>query len=1376
MKHLFLILFLPFTAFALPVDSIQFYKTNADFSHHNITDILEDRHGFMWIATRYGLNRFDGEEVVTWYGENSPEGKLSNSFINSLASDDEGNIWIGTYGGGVNMYDDKSGQIQREVINKEITEALANKLVTGIIKDKKGNIWISARNSGVYKVDPARGTINQYLHYADDNSSLSGNKVLAIAEDGHENIWAGTEGQGLNLFLRQNQRFIHYSVETHSMIPHNVVRVISPSAHGHVWIGFQEGLRKVSYNNGRYNIEKLPVHNPELLDLLERSTILSVLEDSKSRLWVGSENQGLLLIDLRTGKFKQYQRDPFSAHSLGSNSIWSIYEDSFGTIWTGTYNHGLYKVDPYEKSFQHIYQTQNSLNSLNHNLVTSFTEDDAGNLYIGTDGGGLNVLQSDGSYRCFTPENSALQALSVLCVQHDRQGNLWVGSWEGGLSRLKKGSSEFENFSSSGNGKGSSGKFIFDLYEDSKNRIWIASFRSGLDVYIPEKDTFYHFSMDSPKHTITSNNVYTITEDVEGNMWIGTEGSGLDKLVLNDKLETVSLTNYNISAGEEHRISHNLVSCLFTDNSKRLWAGTQGGGINRLDPKTGRFVAITKKDGLPSNLILSIEEDHTGKLWISTNKGLASYNPLNGLTEKFDEADGLQAPEFFQRASYKLRDGELLFGGINGFNRFYPEKIKPAPLYGKLFITGFNVSGSPDSTHIKGLAGKNLLHSPDIELEADQNDFSISFSYLNYTQAAKNNYQYKLEGYDQGWQNTGTRNIAFYTNVPPGNYTFKVRAANSDLQWSEEEAGLGISVNRPWYAGYPAWGVYFMLICGLLIWRKNSIVKREQLKSHLQLEHLELKKLKEVDEMKSRFFANISHEFRTPLTLILSPLKSLYYDERLQEERPRIKSMIHQADRLLDLINQILQLSKLESGSVKPEFRKTDLPAFLKPLVFSFTSLAEKQYIKYNVSLPAERAEAYIDPDKLEKIVTNLLSNAFKFTPQFGEVSFQMKLVKNEVLIIIADNGEGIPDEELSHIFTRFYQGTKASPRNSLGTGIGLALTKELVELHHGRIEVESSKSKGTRFMVYIPLKGGGFEPKNTEQPVKAVTAVSVELPEFLKNAAQELPVTAKKTEKKETILIAEDNGEIRAFLKEFLDQEFNILEAADGDQAFDLALEQKPDLVITDVVMGKTNGFELCQKLKANEKTSHLPAIILTAKASAESMEQGYSLGADYYITKPFDPNHLRLQIKNILKARNSFKARILSGNNHKITPKQAEAVDAGEAFMKQVMSIIEAHISEVDFNINDLCREIGISRMQLYRKLKASISMSANELIRHVRLQRAAQLIKQEHLSIAEITYMVGFTDLQYFRTCFKKQFGVNPSDYQQQMQAKKEEKSAS
>lgn len=1365
MKWLYFLLLVPLSLSGQSIDSLQFYRVEADFSHHSFTRILEDKYGFMWFATRYGLNRFDGEKVVSFYNESAANGSLSNSFVSDMTLDNEGNIWLGTYGGGVNLYNEQLSVVQQKVISEEISSALANKLVTGVLNDKKGDLWISTEKSGLFSVDPTKGTIKQFSHYADDPGSLSDNNLLGMAEDGQGNIWIGSWGKGLNLFLRQSQRFIRFTTASHPAIPHDIVRCMSPSSRGHLWLGFQEGLRKVRYHQGEYHFEKAPSSSAELSDLLDKITVLSVLEDRQSRLWVGTENNGLIVVNLKNGAFKQYWRNPYSAQAIGSNSIWSLYEDSFGTVWIGTYGQGVFKVDPYEKRFEHIHQTQNPENALSHNLISSFAEDEEGNLYIGTDGGGLNLLQKDGIYRHFTPENSLLRSGAIMSLLYDRKGNLWIGTWEGGLSVKKKGSETFYNFPYKSRGKGTSGKFIFDLLEDSKGRLWVSSFRSGLDVYIPEKDTFYHFSIEETKHRITANTIQSIAEDGEGNIWLGTEGSGLDKLVLGDQLETKEIINYSTQAAENLKINHNYVSCIFLDRYKKLWIGTHGGGLNWYDTADKKFHSLTKKDGLPSNLIYAIEEDQQGELWISTNKGLCRYNPQSQTVETFDTSDGLQSMEFFSRASYATKKGALLFGGTNGFNRFLPSNIHPIPQYGKVYITDFNFTGTEKPAEEKLFNQKHLLNQQDIALDYHQNDFSISFSYLNFTQASKNQYQYKLEGYDNGWQSVGSRNTAFYTNVPAGDYTFRVRAANGDQEWSKQQAKLGLMVRSPWYASLWAYAIYISIFTGVLIWRRNTIIHREKLKNNLRLEHLELKKLKELDEIKSRFFTNISHEFRTPLTLILSPLKSIYYDERWQDQRYRVKSMIHQAERLLGLINQILDLSKLESGSARLEAQKLDLVAFLKPLVYSFTSYADKQYIKYKVSLPPQPLQAYVDPDKMGKIVTNLLSNAFKFTSEFGEVSFSLETGKNEIVIKVSDNGEGIAQEELAHIFTRYYQGKKNSSRNNLGTGIGLALSKELIELHKGRIEVETHKDSGTSFLVHLPLGNSHLNQHELIEKPEGDLATSPELPSpsFAEKVEKQTKKEIKREEQKQTILIAEDNEDIREYLKENLSTEFNILEAADGLVAYDLIQDQKPDLVITDVLMPKLDGLSLCRKLKENEALSHIPTIMLTAKASSESTEMGYSLGADYYITKPFNPNHLRLQIQNILKARKNFRTQILHGNHLNLNPKNIEVPDADEKFIKQVIGIIEAHIAEVNFNINDLCKEIGISRMQLYRKLKASISMSANELIRHVRLQRAAQLIKKEQLSIAEITYMVGFTDLQYFRSCFKKQFGVNPSEYQ-------------
>ncbi|QCK14513.1 hybrid sensor histidine kinase/response regulator transcription factor [Mangrovivirga cuniculi] len=1339
------------------LNNLYFHHIDVELSQNSVTRLVEDKDGFLWIATRYGLNRFDGEEILTFVND-STQNALENGFVSGLNVDEKNNIWISTYGGGAFSLDNETGRLS------ELSSEFDNKLITNSLIDSKGVIWFSTEKSGVMSYNPKNKVVDSYTGFI-NNGKITETSIVGIAEDSQNNYFIGTWGKGLYLFNKKEKRFVNYDTESHSSIPHDVVRTMFTTKNGDIWIGFQKGLRRLVFKDGVYKFELPTIENEEFNKLIGETTILCLLEDKDHNLWIGTENEGLIILDLKTEEFFRYFRDPYNNHALKSNSIWNIAESKNGIIWIGTFDQGLFKVDPYEKRFIHYHQTQKPGKALSYNLVSAFSEQGEG-YYVGTDGGGLNYVVPGEETRYFNKSNSNLTSNSILCLEQDQDSTLWIGTWEGGVFTKKKGQKKISFFDQRTR-NGSFGKYIFDIHKDSKNRIWIASFRHSLEVYNPETNEVHFFSPNIEDRKITSTTIHAVIEDQYGNIWTATEGYGIDKITLTDDLKTKTLTNYSPEhpIDSKQYLNHGFVSSFLLDSQNRLWAGSHGGGLNYFDEKSEKFVAITVVDGLPSNMILSIEQDDSGLIWVSTNKGLASVSPEDLVIKTYDKADGLQSSEFTKRASLKLKNGDLLFGGINGFNRFNPLNIPEIPTDGKVLVTDIKFN-SENGTQYLVEKNKNILHSRNLNLPYSLNDFNISFTYLNYTQPNKNTYQYKLEGYDENWQEAETRNVAYYTNVPAGDYTFKVRAFNADGKPAENTASLKIHIDAPWYGTIWAYIAYIAIIVSLLVWRRNTIISREKLKTNLKIEHLELEKLKELDEMKSRFFANISHEFRTPLTLILSPLKTIYYDEHFSKHRKRITDIIRQADKLLNLINQILDLSKLESGSINPEFTVIDVSAFLKPVVYSFSGLAEKKYIRFSVRFPEEKIIASVDVDKLEKIITNLLSNAIKYTPEFGEVSFNLKSSENKFSFSVCDTGDGIAESDKEEIFKRYYQSSSSKSRNDLGTGIGLALTKELVELHDGRIEVGNNNKSGACFNVNIPINLTDIIPETVialpgvkQSLIDNISELDVLEPDSVQSQNKEVDDD---NSQKQTILIAEDNEEIQKFIVEYLKDEFEILSAINGARGLEIAIDQKPDLIISDIVMPEMNGYELCNTIKSNPELNHIPIILLTAKASDESFEKGYYSGADAYLTKPFDPNKLKMQIHNMLLTGKNFKKKITQKKHHKLTPKSPEIKNTDEKFVEEIVAIIEKNISEPNFTINDICKEIGMSRMQLYRRLKNAISMSANELIRHIRMQRAAQLLKLNKLSIAEITYQVGFTDLQYFRTTFKKQFGMNPSEF--------------
>lgn len=1350
---------------------INFYPVSKGLSQHSITSVLQDSKGFLWIGTRHGLNRYDGISYLTYEHVNGDSSTISNSTVQCLTEDKKGNIWIGTYGGGLNYYNYSEDKFEIYKNDKANPYSLSDDFVTAVWEDYDGNIWVGTEKGGLNLLNKENGTFSRYISNDADPFSITSNNVTSINEDRNGNLWVGTYGGGINLFDRNKMSFIPFKKGTAEGLESNVIRTIYRTSNGALLVGTHQGVKKLVYNDGRYIFTNILTNHP-LTEALSKVRVLSLSEDQEQRLWIGTENEGLFMVDPMRGTGRHFLHTPDSDYGVNSNSIWSLFTGKYGTVWIGTYNQGLFKIDPYEEKFGGLFQSGIPAHTLSHNVISSFAEDNQGNLWVATDGGGLNYFNRKTGrftrYKSIPQDSTSLSSDAVVSILIDNDNNLWAGTWEGGISILPEGAEAFQHLIHDPLNKNTpSGNDIYKLYQDSKGNIWIGAFRDGLDVYNSQKKQIHHINGEN-SNGIIGKKIRAILEDHQGYMWIGTEGAGLNRIRINDNMAVIENTWYSSNHYQKTGLYNNTITYLFEDSDSILWVGTEGGGVYYYDRTKDHFLPIDDDQRLRNNVIYGMLEDNRKVLWISTNNGLAAYDKKNRTTKIYNASDGLQSSEFFKSACLKTTDGYLLFGGINGFNMFNPERVKKNPNPPPVYITSFLLSNEVVRSGPGSLLQKNILDTKKIQLKYNQNDFSFEFAALNFSQSNRNEYTYKLENYDDEWQKAGSRSEAYYTNVPPGRYVFRVKGSNNDGIWNEQDASILIDISKPWYSTYWAYGGYSLIILSILFWSMRTIIYKERLQAQLQLEHMELTKMQELDQLKSRFFANISHEFRTPLTLIISPLKTLYLDETKNDYKKQIKMMIRNAERLLGLINQILDLAKLESGSMKLKASRQDLVKFLKPHVFSFSSYADRQFITYKTNLPKEPVYVYFEQDKLEKVFTNLLSNAIKYTPEFGEVSVTMEQKGDTVEIVIADSGIGIPEDQISYIFNRFYRAHSQS--GSKGTGIGLALTKELVELHKGKIEVSSVEGKGTKFTVRFPLGSHHLDKSEISEDRIVHQAHTDNYPhkELMQDNISEINSNQEndKTENNlPLVLIAEDNEDMLSFISSYLQINYRTLECRNGKEALELSLEQIPDIIISDIMMPEIDGYELCTLLKNDEKTSHIPVILLTAKASNESIEQGFELGANYYVTKPFNPKLLELRIKNILKSRKMFKEQVLNNKTINLEPKHVIISSADENFIKKAVEFVEKNMDNSELQVEDLCKHLGMSKIQLYRKMKGLIDQSANEFIRTIRLKRAAQLLKQHHLTIAEITYQVGFNDLPYFRQCFKKQYGVNPSEFAQQ-----------
>jgi len=850
----------------------------------------------------------------------------------------------------------------------------------------------------------------------------------------------------------------------------------------------------------------------------------------------------------------------------------------------------------------------------------------------------------------------------------------------------------------------------------------------------------------------------------------------------------------------------------FISGVKILWAGTDA-GLNRFDPEKEEFIRFNKSNGMDANTVYCIEEDSRDNLWLSTEKGIIRFTQTSdstGRSKLLERSDGIPFDDNFHFKIYKSRDGKIYIGARmfsgNGYYCFNPDSLRDNDHIPPVVLTGFNVNNEPLRTD------SAITEKKQIQLRHNQNFFSIKFAALDFIDPEKNRYAYKLEGFDKDWIQPHSRRQAYYTNVPPGDYIFRVKGSNNDGLWNETGTSLKIFIAPPLWRTWWAYMIYAIIFIGLIyLWRRYDL-KRRRLKHNLEIEQVESEKLKELDTMKSRFFANISHEFRTPLTLILGPLENILKKTTDEETGQELNLMQRQAQRLLKLVNQLLSLSRLEAGKMKLQAREENIAELVSGFVQSFESLAKQKNISLSIDIAEKEIPVYVDVEKFEQVINNLMSNALKFTPEGGNITIavgsrQLAVSKNKstvpspqssvhnydsrftfhvsrftghgsrVTILISDSGPGIPPDKLPFIFDRFYQVDDSETRSEEGTGIGLALVKQLVELHHGSVTVESEIGKGTTFTVILPLgKDYLMDNEVADKNIKSeIGNQKSDIENFKPDKINFDPLSSSliprpsslEKEAKPLLLIVEDNADLRSYMRKGLEPHYQVIDAVDGKDGLEKALQQIPDLIISDVMMPEMDGNELCRKVKSDIRTSHIPVILLTAKASRESKMEGLQTGADDFITKPFDQEELLVRIKNLIDQRNKLKElfsgtsgqeRIISGVN--LPEEHLGELDT--KFLKKAVQVVEEHLSDFDFTVEEFGQEMAVSRVQLHRKFKALTALSASELIRTIRLEHAADLLRKGSGNVTEVAYEVGFNNLSWFARCFQERYNVPPSEY--------------
>lgn len=1365
-KKFFIIYFFTLISVNAQYQDLHFDHITTDdgLSRSSVTCIMQDNRGYMWIGTFNGLNRYDGYNFYVYqYNQSDPQ-SISHNYISSMIEDHEGRLWVGT-SDGLNCYNRVTDNFKRYRHTNNNSKSISDNQIEVIFEDSKKRLWIGTRNGGLNLFERKSKSFVHYVHDKNNNKSLSSNFIREIFEDSNGNLWIGHWNGAIDIFDDKRNEFYHLSNQG-KKLTNSAITSIVESEDKNLWIGTQgDGLYRIKYSKGEVQVINHYLYNPNQKNGITGNIILSLMIDHNQKLWIGTEDKGLNILDIKKGTFYNYKTNLFDRSSLNNNSIYSIYEDKNGNIWIGTYAGGINLIVNGKAYFQYYKHIPGIKNTLSNNIINCFLEDKDKNIWIGTGGGGLNYWdRKNNKFVQYVLKNRSINGDIIMCLYEDSNHNLWIGTWADGLYKFDRKTKSFLQFTKEKNGLASNN--IFQIIEGKKGELWLCTFWGGLTYFNIETQSAKIYNTENSG--LMDNDVRTIAKDSYGNLWIGTDVGVNVFNPAKGTFKSYRHNNYN-----KNSLSKGFVSCIIQTVDSSIWIGTTG-GLDKFDRKTNSFSHFTTSNGLPSNEIMTIVEDNNGMLWISTTKGISRFNPKSGVFKNYDVTDGLQGNEFNARSGLKTSKGEILFGGNNGFNIFQPEKLRDNLSIPPVYISDFKIFNK--SVPIGGKDSplqKNITETKELVLSYKHSVFSFGFVALNYNSPEKNQYAYMMEGFDKFWNYVGTNRTATYTNLDPGVYTFRVKASNNDGIWNETGASIKIIIEPPFWKTWWAYIIESLLIITIIYFILNYYISRQRLRNALKMEHLELEKMYEIDQMKSQFFSNISHELHSPLTLILSPLEKLITSEQIEEKiQNSLKIIYRNALRLKRMTNQLKDLNKIETGDLKLCLSKGDIIYFIKECSNSFQDYAIDHYIDFEFVSSHDEYIAWFDPDKLDKIIYNLLSNAFKFTPDNGKIIIYVNIISSKIMadsngdndkasqyieISVQDNGIGIPEDKIEHIFKRYYHLEEHNGHRYEGSGIGLAFVYELVNLYKGKIFVDSKVGEGTKFTVQIPIDEHYLE--ENQLVAKFNVNTSLLFSDTSSMRANELK-NKYKLHNIPVILIIEDDKEIRDYIKNSFDVNYRVHEAEDGQIGYKKAIQIIPDLIITDIKMREIDGITLCKKLKNDERTSHIPIIILTSYSSQEYQIKGLTYGADVYLPKPFSINVLEAYIINLLDSRKKLQEKF--SREFIYGPSKISITDIDAKFLKNLVETIEEHISDEKFNADVLSQKIGMSRMQLYRKLRGLTDQTVHEFIRNIRLKHAVQLLEQKKMTITEVAYAVGFNDLTYFARCFKKQYGKSPSEY--------------
>ncbi len=1325
-------------------------------SNNVITAIFQDHNGFMWFGTYDGLNRYDGYNFKVFRNVIGDSTSINSNAVNTIAEDANSRLWVG-------------GQKEVSVYNP-VTQSFSTPrylMHDGTLKQniKDNVVAIKIMNGTSVLI----GTQHNGLFYFKDD--LVANQVPLMIDGKKITDYYATAIEYDELkkkayvFIENRGLFI-YDVQKHIFLLKNSTiksaSCLMTDKHSGLWVGCIDGLYYYNDTSNNYAKSVIPFKVP----------VVNMCYDKKGTLWIASDGAGVWLLD--AGKSQAYSLTSLNKSGnaiINSNAVYALYIDKEERKWIGTLRGGVNVIEPPVNLFKTVIYAPGSGNSSVQNFILSFCEDANKNIWIGTDGAGLRFWnRSNNTYQNFSndPGNPAsISSNFITGIVNDHKNDIWISSWRGGIDRYIHKTQSFQHYNCYKPGTKITDKNVWFLFEDSKQRLWAGAVRNGGLYQLGNKGQFESF--DSLPE------LQCMAEDAAGNLWAGNYSSLI-------RIDTVTKQHRYFDIGYT-------VRCIHEDAKKNFWVGTQEAGLLLFNRLNGTFKRYTTSDGLPSNTILRMLEDKEGNLWLSTYNGLSKFNVQQKTFLNFSQADGLQSNQFSYNAALALSDGEFLFGGIKGFNIFYPDSTKGSTQTQQIFLSFLKINNTPIEQKPAYVTETSLGEIKHVVIPYNEASLSLEFLGLDYSNASDLNYAYSLLGWDKGWNFINDAHTANYSRLQEGDYIFEVKISSSGTKWGAPQSLLYITILPPWYRTWWAYALYFLL-AAIIIYLYSIYKNRQtQMKYEVQLAHLETQKEKELNEKKIAFFTNVSHEFRTPLSLIINPIKDLLQKKENPTENRELKVIHRNAQRLLRLVDQLLLFKKSDSETDKLNIVKLNFSNLCSDVFSCFLEQARLRKIKYEMFSNSTMLLLNGDREKLEIAFFNILSNAFKYTQDGGEITLRVEEEERQIKVSVRDTGTGISASEGQKIFERFYQSnnTDAKP----GFGIGLYLVKNFVEAHGGTVYHQSQQGSGTTFTILLnknvaataelgsadndtilPGSLAGFTTKSHGSQTTIPVLVSEQhlsptsfLNELNEEMEEEEPpaipdVSGELASGMETLLIIDDDAGMRNYLVSIFTTHYKIHEASNGKDGIKLARKHLPDLIISDIVMNGVDGLDLCKTLKQDSTVSHIPIILLTGTTSDEMQLKGMESGADDYIKKPFDKEILVLRVASILNRRNILQNFFY--NEITFGSAKFKISDEYKEFLQKCMGIIESHLTDDQFSIKVLAAEMGMSHSNLYRKIKAVSGQSVNGFVRFIRLRKAAEIFINTENNVNETALMVGFNQIKYFRNQFFKLYGLNPSDY--------------